>query len=292
MSAITRDSGGRVYRSKANDLRQIYEQIAKDIRGHYSLTFAATDVDNPRLWRNIRVSTTRPGLTIFARTGYCPETPCQKADGSFIGGNPKNWNEVMALNRGSNTVSSVRQHLEALRFSYSGETEKIVSDLRAHHMLVEKRWASSGRSERPVFVAQSAAGANSSVSVDSEVCGISMASPAVPAGDRTDTPQLKVFDPEIRISRRPGASGQAGSNDDTYFQSQAVFYLADVSGRIPSRIRVQCNRPHYLVGDGLVQLAVQALAEGLKLKAENPDAIPSSSVSAESASLPAVSRLR
>ncbi|MBV9084224.1 MAG: VWA domain-containing protein, partial [Acidobacteriaceae bacterium] len=111
ISAITRDSGGRVFRSKADDLRRIYEQIAKDIRGHYSLTFAATDIDNPRVWRNIRVSTTHPGLTVHARTGYCPETPCQKADGTFIGGSPKNWNEVVAINRDPAIVSSVRRHL-------------------------------------------------------------------------------------------------------------------------------------------------------------------------------------
>jgi hypothetical protein len=78
---------------------------------------------------------------------------------------------------------------------------------------------------------------------------------------------LTVLDPEIRIARRPGsAREQSGGAEQTYFQSQAIFYLRDQSGRIPSRIQVQCNRPHFLIGDDLVQFAVQALERGLKVK--------------------------
>jgi hypothetical protein len=41
--------------------------------------------------------------------------------------------------------------------------------------------------------------------------------------------------------------------------------LRDRSGRIPLRIRVQCNRPHFLIGDDLVQFAAQSLEQGLKV---------------------------
>jgi len=126
LSSITAESGGKVYKSRADDLKRIYEQIAKDIRNRYLLTFSATDVENPRVWRKIRISTTRPGVSVFARTGYCPESPCQDAEGAFIGGRPKNWNEVLALNRDAQVVSAVRQHLQSVRFEYSSETEKIL----------------------------------------------------------------------------------------------------------------------------------------------------------------------
>ncbi|MBV8706800.1 MAG: VWA domain-containing protein, partial [Acidobacteriaceae bacterium] len=143
LAGITKDSGGKVYRSKADDLQRIYEQIAKDIRSRYLLTFSASDVDNPRIWRTIRISTTRPGLSVLARSGYCPETPCQKADGSFIGGQPKNWNDVLALNRDSQVVSTVKQHLQALQFEYSREAEKTIADLHNAPMLIEKHWSTA-----------------------------------------------------------------------------------------------------------------------------------------------------
>jgi hypothetical protein len=73
-----------------------------------------------------------------------------------------------------------------------------------------------------------------------------------------DRPVLRIFDPEVRLSHRPAAALQAAS-DDLYFQSQLLFYLADPSGRIPDRVRVQCNRPQFLVSDGLVEFAIEAL---------------------------------
>jgi Ca-activated chloride channel family protein len=267
LAEITKDSGGKVYRSKADDLRRIYEQIAKDIRSRYLLTFSASDVENPRIWRNIRISTTRPGVTIFARSGYCPESPCQKADGSFVGGQPKTWNEIMALNRDSQVVAGVKQRLQALQFGYSHETEKIVADLGSRPLLIEKHWNSTEKNEKPTFVAHPADG-DHSVSVDTEACGVALASGSNGLPEQKSTGDgsfLAVLNPEIRIARRPGSGQQAEAND-TYFQSQARFYLADPSGRVPWRLRVQCNRPHFLVSDDLAQLAAQALSQGLKLK--------------------------
>ena len=277
LAGITKDSGGKVYRSKADDLQRIYEQIAKDIRSRYLLTFSASDVDNPRIWRTIRISTTRPGLSILARSGYCPETPCQKADGSFIGGQPKNWNDVLALNRDSQVVSTVKQHLQALQFEYSREAEKTIADLHNAPMLIEKHWSTAEKNEKPTFVARPVTDKTRLTSIDTEACGVIVAPEngslpghqelADPSGATSPRPFLTVSHPEIRISRRPG-SGQPSSSDDTYFQSQALFDLIDSSGRVPWHLRVQCHRPHFLVSDDLVQLAVQALAQGLKLKAE------------------------
>ncbi len=102
-----------MYRATADNLERLYAEIAKEIRSYYQLTFSAADVENPRIWRTLRLSTNHPGATIFARTGYCPETPCQKADGSFIGGSPKTWNEVLAISRDPGVIFSVRQRLLA-----------------------------------------------------------------------------------------------------------------------------------------------------------------------------------
>lgn len=274
LAGITRESGGRVFRARADDLKAVYEQIAKDIRGRYALTFSASDVKNPRLWRNIRISTTRPGVAIHARTGYCPESPCQKPDGTFVGGRPRDWNDILAFNKNPALVSSIRQRLRGLRFQYGGETEAIVAELRRHAILVERRWTNSGKQNMPAFVTHTISDARqASVSVDSEVCGINLATqsgpPATAKSDLSeiepDRPVLTILDPEVRLSRRPGATPQAAANDDLYFQSQVLFYLADPSGRIPDRVRIQCNRPQFLVSDGLVEFAIQALKEALKI---------------------------
>jgi VWFA-related protein len=276
LSGITKESGGKVYRSKAEDLQRIYEQIAKDIRSRYVLTFSASDVDNPRIWRNIRISTTRPGLSIFARSGYCPESPCQKVDGSFVGGQPKNWNQILALNRDSQVVSSVKQHLQALQFGYSHETERIIADLRNSPILIEKRWNAAEKNDKPAFVVHPITERAHLTSIDTEACGVTLASgdnqhdsqrTVDLSGSASAKPFLTVLHPEIRIARRPG-SNQTTAAEDTYFQSQALFDLTDTSGRVPWLLRVQCHRPHFLVSDELVQFAVQALTQGLKLKLE------------------------
>jgi VWFA-related protein len=277
LSRVTLESGGKVYRARVNDLERVYAQIAKDIRSHYALTFSANGVENPRVWRNIGVSTTRPGVTIFARNGYCPETPCQKADGTFVGGRPKSWNELLTLSRDPAVVSSVRQRLQELKLEYSSETEKIVRDLANDPLLIEKIWNSadrrSAKTEKPRFVTHKLANGNQLVNIDAEVCGIKL-DPETASSRQfnvTTDPSMihfsksvfTVVNPEIRLSRRPGSAEQGSSDsaEDSYFQSQAVFYLKDFSGRIPSRIRVQCNRPHFLISEDLVQFSLQALEQ-------------------------------
>jgi VWFA-related protein len=275
LATITRDSGGEVYRAKAGDLKRIYAQIAKNIRGHYALTFNASDVASTRIWRNIRVSTTRPDVFVLANTGYCPDLPCQKADGTFVGGNPKNWYQIMSLNSDPAVVSAVKEQLQNLTFAYTRETRGIVSGLSEHPLLVEKRWNTRDRKNEPHFVTHAVLGANQSVSVDVEACGIMLAPEhkVVLKGTANSfgKPVLEVNDPEIRLSRRPtlNSSRKVIPNDqDEYFQSQAIFYLIDRSGGIPCPLEVQCRRPHFLVGNSLVEFASQAVSEALKLTPE------------------------
>ncbi|MFL6447550.1 MAG: VWA domain-containing protein [Bryobacteraceae bacterium] len=273
LAGITRDSGGEVYRAKAGDLKRVYAQIARNIRGHYSLTFDATDVTNALTWRNLHVTTTRPGLTVLANTGYCPETPCQKADGTFVGGSPKNWRQVMSMNQDPAVVAAVKQQLRNQSFGYTRATSAVVSALSERPLLVERRWNPHEKGSKPYFVTHPA---NQSVSVDAEACGITLApehsaAAPQPSGDIAGQQVLEVVDPEIRLLRRPvsGASTKLVSNDqDDYFQSQVVFYLVDPSGGIRPSLKIQCNRPHFLVGNGLAEFATEAVSEALKLTPE------------------------
>jgi VWFA-related protein len=283
LAGITRDSGGEVYTAKAGDLKRVYAQIARNIRGHYSLTFDATDVPKARTWRNLRVSTTRPDLTVLANTGYCPETPCQKPDGTFVGGNPKNWNQVMSMNQDPSAVAAVKRQLQDLSFGYTRATGTIVKALSEHPLVVEKRWNSHESGSQPYFVTHAA---NQSVSVDVEACGIMLA-PGHSAGaqgsnDHNSAQQVfDVVDPEIRLLRRPGSSASTkvvSDDQDDYFQSQVILYLVDRSGGIRPPLKVQCNRPHFLVGNGLAEFATEAVSEALKVTPEGSRTHPASSL--------------
>src|SRR4051794_15450170 len=200
LAGITKDSGGEVYRAKAGDLKRVYAQIAKNIRGHYSLTFDATDVANARTWRKLRVSATRPDVTVLANTGYCPETPCQKADGTFVGGSPKNWNQVMSMNQDPAVVSAVKRQLQDVSFGYTRATSSIVSGLTEHPLVIEKRWNAHEKGSKPYFVTH---GPSQSVSVDAEVCGIMLAPEhSTTAQGSTNTAGQQAFevvDPEVRL---------------------------------------------------------------------------------------------
>jgi hypothetical protein len=177
------------------------------------------------------------------------------------------------MNRDPAVVASLKEQLTHLSFTYTAETSRIVRGLSEHPLLVERRWNTNNTNSKPYFLTHEVSGASQSVSVDAEVCGITLAPEhnATLQGV-TDTSRqavLEVADPEIRISRRPASkSSTSGNVDDDYFQSQAIFYLVDRSGGIPSPLKVQCNRPHFLVGNGLVEFASQAICEGLKLTPE------------------------
>jgi hypothetical protein len=195
----------------------------------------------------------------------------------------KIWNLVVALSSYPAIIFSVKQRLQDLMFEYNLETEQILSSLASGSLLIEREWNSNGKhgadNDKPFFVMHRAEDGNQLVNIDAEVCGIRLdpeLSPSPPHSNprsgllltSPSQPALRVTDPEIRLARRPGSTHlePSAAAQDTYFQSQAHFYLKDTSGRIPSRIRVQCNRPHFLIGDDLVQFAIQALEHGLKVK--------------------------
>src|SRR5579875_133971 len=248
LSKITAQSGGQMLRAGAGQLQRVYAEIARDIRTHYQLTFAATGITNTRMWRSLHVAVNRPGVTVYARAGYCPETPCQKEDGTFVGPRPARWSDVLSLSRDPVLLDALRRRLAALRFEPTPETESVLTTLASRPLLIEKTW--TGKHSAPQLVSHSG---SAQVGMDAEVCGISSDQPPPPG-------ELAVADPEIRLARRPGASP---GDDGPYFQSQAVFYLQAASG---GRIRVQCNRPNFLVGDGLVDFAAQAVSAGLKVR--------------------------
>ena len=257
LSKIATQSGGKMLRSNASQLQRVYAEIARDIRTHYQLTFSASGISNTRQWRNLRVSVNRPGVTVFARAGYCPETPCQKVDGTFIGRRPASWNEVLSMSRDPVLLDSVRSHFRDLKFESTRESENVLRNLPTHPILVEKTW-DAGRKPGPSLITRTGGG---QVSMDTEVCGISAEKPPGAAA------KLIVADPEIRLSRRPGASANTSADSqESYFQSQAIFYLEEGSGGASDKIRVQCNRPNFLISDDLVQFAAQAVEQGLKLR--------------------------
>jgi hypothetical protein len=181
------------------------------------------------------------------------------------------------MNRDPAMVSAVKQRLQGLAFRFTGETQDIVSSLSTHPLLVEKRWKQREKGNKPYFVTHPVLDGKESVSIDTQACGIKLAPEHNAVRTRiTDTPSLKdhpvlaVVDPEIRVSRRPSGSQSKviADDQDDYFQSQAIFYLVDKSGMLPCPLKVQCNRPHFLVGNGLVEFASEATAEALKLTVE------------------------
>jgi hypothetical protein len=276
LSRVSTESGGRMYRANPNNLERIYKEIANDVRSHYQLTFSAGDVVDSRRWRDITISTSRPGVTVFARTGYCPETPCQKKDGTFVGERPKTWSQIQSLSLDPALTHSLMDRLRNLRFESTKETNSIVRNLAREPIFVEKA-VSGGNSGSARFLSYAAGKRNYQVNIDAEVCALNIEAEAnltqIRAGAvSAASPSTSVFmveSPEVRVARRP-ASGDtpvAPTVEDYYFQSQAIFYLSDVAGRFPSRIRVQCNRPHFLAGEQLVEFTIQALVHGLKVVA-------------------------
>ena len=177
----------------------------------------------------------------------------------------------MSLNQDPVVINSVKQQFQNLSFAYTGATGRILTGLAENPLLIEKRWNAHERGSKPYFVTLPA---HQAVSVDTEACGITLApehrSSAQNSTETSNVAVLHVDDPEIRLSRRPAsASANVISNDgDDYFQSQVIFYLSDGSGAIHPSLKVQCNRPHFLVGNGLVEFATEAVSEALKVRPE------------------------
>jgi hypothetical protein len=275
LAQVTSQSGGRLYQSNGNDLARIASDIARNIRTHYQLSFSANDVVDTGRWRTIAITSTRPGVTIFARTGYCPVAPCQNVEGTDIGGRIT-FQEAQRLSLNSDgraLRTALRQRLTALRFGYSDDLKKLAPDLTRDRLLVEKVWNldDAGRTQ-PRYTTSWASKRGNQVGIDAEVCGINgeavqnwphpnVQTDLAPPATRERI--LAVEDVRFDVTPGPGQiASNAGDNPD--FQSQLQFNLRDLSAAIPQRIKVHCIRPNFLLGDGIVQLGMEAVQRGLK----------------------------
>jgi len=65
------DSGGRAFFPRnAEDLAEVYEEIATDLRSQYFLTYSTGNRDFDGGWREISVECARPGVKLKTRRGY------------------------------------------------------------------------------------------------------------------------------------------------------------------------------------------------------------------------------
>ena len=72
LELIADQTGGRMYAPRtANDLIQIYTEIANDLRVQYTIGYHSQNAANNGQWREIEVKiTSRPDLAVRARRGY------------------------------------------------------------------------------------------------------------------------------------------------------------------------------------------------------------------------------
>lgn len=69
LARLAEDTGGFLVRD-TNNLRGAFQRIDEDTRFHYLLTYAPTNTDFDGSFRSIKVKVTRPGVEVFARSGY------------------------------------------------------------------------------------------------------------------------------------------------------------------------------------------------------------------------------
>ncbi|HMG35745.1 MAG TPA: VWA domain-containing protein [Blastocatellia bacterium] len=71
LRSVAERTGGRVYPVKTLDeLKEVYKQIADDLRSQYSLGYYPANSSRDGNWREIRVEVKRPGAIVQARSGY------------------------------------------------------------------------------------------------------------------------------------------------------------------------------------------------------------------------------
>jgi VWFA-related protein len=71
LEEMAAQTGGRaLFPARAGRLKAAFEQVADDLRNHYSLAYVSDDPDRDGEWREIRLSTDRPDLTVYTRSGY------------------------------------------------------------------------------------------------------------------------------------------------------------------------------------------------------------------------------
>jgi len=267
LANVASQSGGKSYSATARDLESVYATIAKGIRSYYQLTFHtdSTRIQNSHRWRRIAISVPgRPDLRISARSGYCPKVPCQTDIGTFVGPRLKN-SELAAATE--DDVPTLTDRFAAVEFEYTRDTQRIVETLLKTPMLVEKAWriGPGGRVSPAGYGIRTGHDAD----IDAEACGLRAIVDPNPASqylgtaptNRSTQPRLAIVNPMIRMVGKVG-----GSVQDDYFQSQTILDLKDVSGRIPYRIEVRCNRPNYMISQDLLDFAINAIEHALRVK--------------------------
>ncbi len=71
LKRIAETTGGRaIFTSSAGRIRKAFADVAADLRHQYSIAYRSDDSRRDGAWREIRVTTARPGVRITSRTGY------------------------------------------------------------------------------------------------------------------------------------------------------------------------------------------------------------------------------
>ena len=69
--ALAAATGGRVFHAQSlEDLDGVYEQVARELRSVYTLSYRPTNQDFDGEWRRVRVTTSKPGTVLRTRPGY------------------------------------------------------------------------------------------------------------------------------------------------------------------------------------------------------------------------------
>ncbi len=67
---LTTQSGGKAFDFHATNLKQAFAEISGDLRSLYDLAYQSTNPTRDGTYRKLVIQTTRPGLSVRARTGY------------------------------------------------------------------------------------------------------------------------------------------------------------------------------------------------------------------------------
>jgi Ca-activated chloride channel family protein len=67
---LTAQTGGKTYDFQATNLTQDFNEIAGDLRSLYAVGYQSTNTARDGTYRKVVISTTHPGFTVRARTGY------------------------------------------------------------------------------------------------------------------------------------------------------------------------------------------------------------------------------
>jgi Ca-activated chloride channel family protein len=67
---LTTQTGGKAFDFHATNLKQAFAEIAGDLRSLYDLAYQSTNPTRDGTYRKVIIQTTRPGLSVRARTGY------------------------------------------------------------------------------------------------------------------------------------------------------------------------------------------------------------------------------